>query len=84
MTRVVLHIDRLVLKGFQRRDRDALVAALQAEMGRVLAEPQALARLSALHDAARLVVPAVHTDIGASPQQVGTCVAQGFGREIGR
>ena len=84
MTRVVLHIDRLMLKGFRREDRDALVTALQAEIGRVLAEPQVLGRLSALQNVARLVVPAIQTDFGATPQQVGTQVAQGLGREIRR
>lgn len=39
MKRVVLHIDRLVLKGFEQGQRDRIAADLQSELGRLLTDP---------------------------------------------
>ncbi|KQP12277.1 hypothetical protein [Pseudorhodoferax sp. Leaf267] len=61
MNRIVLHVDRLVLKGFHADARDGMAAALQAdlqaELGRLLAEPGALAQLSAAGSSQRLAAP---------------------------
>lgn len=46
--KVMLHIDRLALKGFAREDRHAIVAALRQTLARQLAEPGAAAGLSRL------------------------------------
>jgi len=48
MKRVVLHIDRLVLRGFHPADRDAIAEGLRAELGRLLADPSSAARLGAM------------------------------------
>lgn len=42
MTRVIVHIDRLVLKGFRPEDRDAIAEGLREELGRRLGEPAAI------------------------------------------
>jgi hypothetical protein len=43
VSRIVVHIDRLVLKGFEAADRKALAEGLQAELSRVLADAAARA-----------------------------------------
>jgi len=47
MTRVILHIDRLVLKGFREADRQRVVSGVQAQLGRVFGEPETVLRLAA-------------------------------------
>ena len=82
MTRVVVHIDRLVLKGFRLEDRYALAAGLQQELGRVFADREAVSLLRAVGDVSRLQVSAVPIEQGSRPQRVGGNVAQGIGKEI--
>jgi len=83
MTRVIVHIGRLVLKGFRPEDRQAIGQGLQAELARVLAQPDAVSRLRGLGDVPRLRVGGVAAEQGATPQRVGQGVAQGIGRELG-
>lgn len=45
MSRVVLHIDHLVLRGVRAEDRHRLAAGLRQELARMLAEPQTVQRL---------------------------------------
>lgn len=80
MTRIVLHIDRLVLKGFRHEDRHAFAAGLQAELERLLADPDARAGLASMHDSSRLPVGTVFVQRGASPQSFGAATAQGIAR----
>ena len=82
MKRVVVHIDRLVLKGFRPEDRHAIAAGLQQELGRVFADREAVSLLSAMGDVQRLQVGGVPIEQGARPQRVGESVAQGVGKEI--
>ncbi|MCE2945586.1 MAG: hypothetical protein ACK515_23265 [bacterium] len=56
MTRLVVHIDRLVLHGVAPSDRAALARALQQELQQQLAEPGALQRWTALDSRPRLQV----------------------------
>jgi hypothetical protein len=82
MTRVIVHIDRLVLKGFEPGDRHAVAQGLQAELERVLSGRDAASRLRGLGDVSRLQVGGVPVEQGANPQCVGESVAQGIGRKI--
>lgn len=82
MKRVVVHIARLVLKGFRHEDRHAIAAGLQQELERVFADRDAVSRLSAMGDLPRLRVGGVHIEHGSPPQRVGEHVAQGIGKEI--
>ena len=82
MKRVVVHIDRLVLKGFRPEDRHAIAAGLQQELGRVFADREAVSLLRAREDVSRLQVGGVPIAPGSKPQRVGENVAQGIGREI--
>ena len=82
MRRVVVHIDRLVLRGFRPEDRHAIAAGLQQELGRVFAERDAVSLLRARGDVSRLQVGGVPVEQGSRPQRVGENVAQGIGKEI--
>ena len=82
MKRVVVHIDRLVLKGFRHEDRHAIAAGLEQELGRVFADREAVSLLMARGDVPRLQVGGVPVEQGSRPQRVGENVAQGIGKEI--
>ena len=82
MKRVIVTIDRLVLKGFRPEDRHAIAVGLQEELGRVFADREAVSLLGAMGDVPRLQVGGVHIEQGSKPQRVGESVAQGIGREM--
>jgi len=79
---VIVHIDSLVLKGFRHEDRYAIAEGLSAELGRLLAEPDASRHLSAQDGVARLKIGAVRIGQGAQPAAVGVQAAQGVARGI--
>jgi hypothetical protein len=82
MKRVVVHIDRLVLKGFCHEDQHAVAAGLRQELERVFADRETVSRLSAVGDVPQLQVGGVHIEHGSKPQRVGENVAHGIGKEI--
>ena len=82
MKRVVVHIDRLVLKGFRHEDRHAIAVGLEQELGHVFADRDAVSLLRARGNVSRLQVGGVPVEQGSRPQRVGESVAQGIGREI--
>ena len=82
MKRVVVHIERLVLKGFRPEDRHAIAAGLQQELGRVFAERDAVSLLGVMRNVPRLLVAGVPIEVDSTPQRVGENVAQGIGKEI--
>lgn len=82
MKRVVVHIDRLVLKGFRNEDQHAVAAGLQQELSRVFADRDVVSHLGAMGHMSLLQVGNVHIAHGSKPQCVGVSVAQGIGKEI--
>ncbi len=80
MNRVIVHIDRLVLRGFAAAERDRIAAGLRQELGRVFADGAALARWRAMGDAPALKVSGVHIAHRPLPRQVGEAVGQGIGK----
>lgn len=84
MKRVVVHIDRLVLKGFRHDDRHAVALGLQEELGRVFADREAVSHLRALGAVSRLQVGGVHIEHGSKPERVGGNVARGISEELKR
>lgn len=82
MTRVVVHIDRLVLKGFRHEDRHAIAEALREELGRQFAESDTSRQLVSRGDMPRLRIADVRIEHEAKPAAVGTQAAQGIAREI--
>jgi hypothetical protein len=84
MTRVVVHVDRLVLNGFRHEDRHAIALGLQEELGRVFANRESMSYLTAVRDRPHVHVAGVHIEPGSQPQHVGQHVARGIGNEIGK
>jgi hypothetical protein len=82
--RVVVHIDGLVLHGFRHGDRHAVAAGLRAELGRLLAQPGAAARVAALGSIARLSAAPVRAASATAPRALGAAAARAVGGAIGR
>lgn len=82
MTRVVIHVERLVLNGFLLRDRHAIHAGLRMELERVFADPKAMSSLSRMRDTSVLHVGQALIGRGATPHHVGLSVAEGIAREM--
>lgn len=82
MKHVIVHIDRLVLKGFRHEDRHAIAEGLQQELGRVFSGQGVAQHLSTLGDISRVRVGGVDINPGSKPQRVGVQVAQSIGKEL--
>jgi hypothetical protein len=83
MKRVIVHIDRLVLKGFRYEDRHSLSEGLREELSRLLlAEPNAAAHFVSRGNLPRLKVDGVRIEPAAKPSAIGAQVARGIAREI--
>jgi hypothetical protein len=79
VTRVVVHIDRLVLRGYAHEDRHAIAASLQQELTERLSRPGAVERLGALEGGGpRIGRAAVTVRLGADTR------AAGIGRAVAR
>jgi hypothetical protein len=80
MKRVKLHIESLALKGFRHEDRHEIAAGLEAELGRLFADPVALRSLTGAGDIDRIALGRLAIAPGSKPRQIGTAAAQGIGR----
>jgi hypothetical protein len=79
MKKVILHIDRLVLNGFQNKDRHEIAAGMQQELSRLLADPQAVQDLTNTGEISRIQVARTNITMASKPQHVGMQVARGIG-----
>lgn len=78
MTRIVLHIDRLVLHGVDHADAAAVTQALRVELGMQLAKHDCVARLSAASlPCARPI--RVEVPRGGDGSELGRAIAAGIG-----
>ena len=85
MRRVVLHIDRLVLTGFPREQREALVEGLREALGWHFAEPEMAARLAGLpSNQERLRASGVALGHGLPAAAVGARLGGGIARSLRR
>jgi hypothetical protein len=84
MKRVIVHIDRLVLKGFRQEDRQAIAEGLRRELTRLLAYPTTTNRLGSLGNVARLQAGQIHPARDAKPQQVGVLAGRAIDRGLKR
>ncbi len=82
MTRTIVHIDSLVLKGFRHEDRHAIAAGLRQELAGMFADPRAVQQWIARGDVARLRIGSVLIDPSSKPQRVGAQAARGIGMEM--
>jgi len=77
MTRIVVHIDRLVLTGIDRNDAATVAAGMQAELQRLLAEPGINRALTDTGHRLRIRVGAVPVAPGTTAQAMGRAIAGG-------
>lgn len=74
--RVVVTIDRLVLRGFRGTDRDALAASLSAELQRRFGEAFALRAIGRSRALASLAAKPVRVAAGTPARGIGTSAAR--------
>lgn len=84
MKRVVLHIDRLVLRGFRPENRAAIVEGLRGELGRLLADPTTSARLSSTPQVPKIDAGRVSVRQGGEASQIGAALGGAVVRGIKR
>lgn len=75
MSRIVLHIDRLVLRGINAADAAVFSESLRSELASRLADPAARAALVACSGSHRLNVGSVQVPRGQSASATGQAVA---------
>jgi len=75
MTRIVLHIERLVLRGINPMDADAISRALREEIERQLASGDAGPNLRAVGNRYRVNVGSVHLVQGENAAALGQAIA---------
>ena len=73
-----LHIEELVLRGFQAHDRYAVGDALERELTRLLSRPGALAAYGPEREQAHLDAGDVQLHAGASSDVIGRQIARGI------
>jgi len=84
MRRVIVNIDSLVLKGFRHEDRYRVAAAVQDEIARALAAPDAGARIAQLGSTPKLRIGDVNVAADAEPRQVGAAAGRAVGQGMMR
>ena len=87
MSRVVVHLDRLVLRGVDAGDGQAVAAGLQAELSRMLAEPGVAQEWAAGRDLQHVRLPHVRVGGGAGvgwQSELGGSAARGIGKAMSR
>lgn len=80
--RIVLHVDRLVLKGFRHTDQRAFASGLCREFQRQLATVSVLRPLAQRGDAARIEVGAVGLGPLTGPPEAGRRVARSIASKM--
>jgi hypothetical protein len=81
-TRVVLHIDRLTLRGLRPADQARLVHSLRRELGRQFESPRVGISIAERGNVARATVHALRIPADAGPGQLGRQVARGIARSL--
>jgi len=76
MKRVVMHIDRLVLKGYAAGERHKFTAELRTELGNLLADPTMVHQLAGLDHVYSLLVNSHNSASCTEPGRSGTAVAR--------
>ncbi len=76
MNRVVLHIDTLVVRGMDRTDAATLQASLQAELQKLLTQPDAARGLAIAGHRARVTVAPARYPQATGSQAIGQWIAR--------
>ena len=80
MKRIVLHIDRLVLRGFDGSDRDGIAEGLREELVRQFSDIDVLNRLTGQSAKPILRIGEVPIKRGSMPRDVGVQLARSLGK----
>ena len=84
MNRIVLHVDRLVLRGVAAEHRDAVADALRTRLAAALADPSAVSRLRSLGHLDSLRVPSSSAGGDGSPAALGRAAANAIAGGLDR
>ena len=76
MSRVIVHVEALVLRGVRHEDRHAVSAGIQQELSRLLASPGADTRLAQLGDLHHAGAGEVAVVGSTRPEQIGIAAAK--------
>jgi hypothetical protein len=82
MRRVLVHIERLVLKGFRDADAHAISEGMRGELARVLADPATGERLASLSHMSALHAGKVRLAPEARPQLLGIAAGRALANGI--
>ena len=82
MTRVFIHIDRLVLKGFRHADRHAIADGLRAELSRQFSTPDAAIALTSRESTDVVRTAPVRVAPETKPFAVGTKAGRAVARGV--
>lgn len=82
MTRVIVHIDRLVLYGIHPEDQKHFAEGLQTELGRLLQLPGAAERLVSMGHRPRLKTDRIAHPPEGPPEPFGVAVAATMMRSL--
>lgn len=82
--RVIVNIDRLVLKGLRYEDRHAVAQGLREQLTQLFSEPSRGQQLSELGSIYQLRVGSVQLASDAKPQHVGVAAADGIAKGLSR
>lgn len=83
MTRITLHIDRLVLTGFDHQTREAFAKGFREQLTLEFASHTLARQLPSHQGTSVLRVGTVRTEHGAPPAAMGAQVAQNIVRKVG-
>lgn len=81
MKRVIVHVERLVLRGFGHEERHAVAAGLERELGRLLAEPGAADRMARLGHIAHLRPSRISVAADVGSHGMGVAAARAIDRK---
>ena len=84
MKRVVVHIDRMVLKGFRNADSQAIGEGMRGELARLLADPVTGERLASLGHVSRIQAGKINFTEVAKPRRSGISAARAIAKGISR
>lgn len=84
MKRVIVHIDRLVLRGFRDGTQSGIAAGLRAELGRTLSAPGIAERLMGVGNVASVRAGEVRFSPAAKAEATGVSAARAIAKGIGR
>ena len=82
MKRIVLHVDRMSLRGFGNRQGRAIAESLRGELARQLRADGAGAQLVLRGSVERLQIPDVRVSGRAQPRGIGALAARGIARGL--